>query len=202
MERQQVNGVDVPKLFETLARLEEDPSLARFEFRARNEWIGGTRCEAHVSAWYRAGAEAEGRPERTFEMDEPPVLLGRDAAANPVEYLLVALSGCLTTTLVVQAAIKEIELRRVSSSYEGDIDLRGFMNLDPDVPVGYREIRVLFDIDADVSEAQKRELVQLARQFSPVANTVAQRTPLAVELQAGQIPTGPRGEGRDAEAPR
>ena len=62
---------------------------------------------------------------------------------NPVEYLLVALSGCITTSLVAHAAAKKISLRSVESRFEGDIDLQGFLGISQDVPVGYQEIRCL-----------------------------------------------------------
>ncbi|WP_414973561.1 OsmC family protein [Geobacter sulfurreducens] len=120
-----------------------------------------------------------------FDLDEPPVLLGENRGANPVEYLLVALSGCLTTSLVAHAAARGIALRGVKSRYEGDIDLRGFLGLSEEVPVGYREIRVFFSIDADLTDGQKEELIRMAQKYSPVYNTVAKPVPVAVLLDRG-----------------
>jgi len=88
--------------------------------------------------------------------------------SNPVEYLLVALSGCLTTSIIALAAAGGIEIRSVESRYEGDIDLRGFLGIFEDVPVGYQNIKVYFKIDADVSNDQKEALVQMAQKHSPV----------------------------------
>jgi uncharacterized OsmC-like protein len=68
-----------------------------------------------------------------FDLDEPPVLLGQNLGSNPVEYLLVALSGCLTTAMVAHASAKGIDLKGVESRYEGDIDLRGFLGISPEV---------------------------------------------------------------------
>jgi uncharacterized OsmC-like protein len=61
-----------------------------------------------------------------FDLEEPPVLLGKSQGDKPAEYLLVALSGCLTTSLIAHAAAKEIEIRKVESRSEGDLHLRGF----------------------------------------------------------------------------
>jgi len=108
-----------------------------------------------------------------FELDEPPVLFGKNAGPNPVEYLLVALSGCLTTSLIAHGSAKGIEVRKVESRYEGELDLRGFLGISEDVPVGYHSIRVYFKIDADISKAQKEELVRMAQKYSPVFNTIA-----------------------------
>ncbi|WP_420806166.1 OsmC family protein [Geobacter anodireducens] len=120
-----------------------------------------------------------------FDLDEPPVLLGDNRGANPVEYLLVALSGCLTTSLVAHAAARGIALRGVKSRYEGDIDLRGFLGLSEEVPAGYREIRVFFSIDADLTDGQKEELIRMAQKYSPVYNTVAKPVPVSVLLDRG-----------------
>ena len=118
-----------------------------------------------------------------FDLDEPPVLCGKNLGANPVEYLLVALSGCLTTSLVAHAAVKGIAVNKVESRYEGDLDLRGFLGLAPDVKVGYEQIRVYIKIDADISPEQKEELVRMARKYSPVFNTIANPTAVSVQLE-------------------
>jgi len=115
-------------------------------------------------------------------MDEPPVLLGNNEGRNPVEYLLVALSGCITTSIVAHASAKGIEIKSVESRYEGDIDLRGFLGLSEDVPVGYQEIRVFFKIDADVSDEQKEEMVRMGQKYSPVYNTITRSAPVSVHL--------------------
>jgi uncharacterized OsmC-like protein len=115
-------------------------------------------------------------------MDEPPVLLGNNDGRNPVEYLLVALSGCLTTALVAHATAKGINVKGVQSRYEGDIDLRGFLGISKEVPVGYQEIRVYFKIDADVSDEQKQEMIQMAQNHSPVFNTITKSAPVSVHM--------------------
>lgn len=70
----------------------------------------------------------------------------------------------------------------MQSRYEGDIDLRGFLGISEEVPVGYQAIRVFFKIDADVSEAQKEEMIQTAQKYSPVFNTITRSAPVKVEL--------------------
>lgn len=117
-----------------------------------------------------------------FHIDEPPVLLGNNLGSNPVEYLLVALSGCLTTSMIAHASAKGIEIRSVESRYEGDIDLRGFLGISEDVPVGYQDIRVYFKIDADISDKEKENLVKIAQKYSPVFNTITKSAPVSVHL--------------------
>ena len=100
-----VNGVNVSALGETIHALRKDPPLGRFQFRARNRWVGGTRNRSAIKDFYGAGKEDDTRTEPyVFDADEPPVLLGDDRGANPVEYLLHALAACMTTTMVAKAA--------------------------------------------------------------------------------------------------
>jgi len=73
-------------------------------------------------------------------------------------------------------------VKGVESRYEGDIDLRGFLGLSEDVPVGYGEIRVYFKIDADISDEDKEELVRMAKKYSPVFNTITKSAPVSVHL--------------------
>jgi uncharacterized OsmC-like protein len=62
------------------------------------------------------------------------------------------------------------------------IDLRGFLGLSEDVPVGYKEIRVYFKIDADVSDEQKKEMIKMGQKYSPVYNTITKSAPVSVHL--------------------
>jgi uncharacterized OsmC-like protein len=172
----------VTELFKTIDLSKEKPDIARFKFRAKNNWIDGTHNRATVKDFYGALTEDDSREPAVFDLDEPPVLLGKNLGSNPVEYLLVALSGCLTTSMIAHAAAKGIEIREVESRYEGDIDLRGFLGISEEVPVGYQEIRVHFKIDADVSDKQKEELIQMAQKYSPVFNTITKSTPVSVHV--------------------
>ena len=179
---QLVNGVNTEQLFSTIDLIKENPDIAKFKFRASNKWINGTHCRGTIKDFYGALKEDDSRPPVDYDMDEPPVLLGNNDGRNPVEYLLVALSGCLTTSLIAHASAKGIRINGVESRYEGDIDLRGFLGLSEDVPVGYKEIRVYFKIDSDVSDEQKKEMVQMAQKHSPVFNTITKSAPVSVRL--------------------
>jgi uncharacterized OsmC-like protein len=177
-----VNGVDVDNLFGTIDAIKDDPSIAKFNFRIRNKWFNGGENHSTVTDFYGA-KEVHPHPE-SFELiaDEHPVLLGGDKGPNPVEYALTALAGCLTSSLVYHAAAKGIEIKGVESRLEGDIDLRGFLGLSEEVKVGYEHIRVYFKVDADVSDEEKEELIQMAQKYSPVFNTISNATPVTAQL--------------------
>ena len=183
-----VNGVNVDQLLSTIELIKEKPELAQFKFRATNKWIDGTYNRATVKDFYGAGQEDTTRDPVVFEIDEPPVLCGNNRGANPVEYLLVALSGCLTTSLIAHSAARGIDIKGVESRYEGDLDLRGFLGISKDVPVEYQAIRIYFKIDADVSEDKKEELIKMAKKYSPVFNSIAKPISVSVGLDKTGTP--------------
>lgn len=178
-----INGVDVDQLSEVMDELKSQPELARFRFRATNRWVDGAHSRAFVQDFYGAGQEDTSRSEpMIFDEDEPPVLLGQNRGANPVEYVLTALSGCLMTALVTQTAARGVQLRHVECRLEGDLDVRGFLGLADDVRNGYQQIRVEFDIDSDAPRETLEELVKAAQQRSPVFDVVTRPVPVSVEL--------------------
>lgn len=180
-----INGVNVTRLFETIELIKGKPEISKFKFRTSNKWVAGTHNRGTVKDFYGALQEDDTRKALVFEVDEPPVLLGNNYGANPVEYLLVGLSGCLTTSMIAHAAARGIQIRSVESRYEGDLDVQGFLGLSESIPVGYQEIRVTFKIDADISEQEKEELILMAQKYSPVFNTVTKPVPVRVSLDKG-----------------
>jgi uncharacterized OsmC-like protein len=179
-----VNGVNVDELFKTLDAVKKTAAIAKFRFRADNTWINGGHNRTSIRNFYGAGAEDTSRKTPfVLDADEPKVLLGTDRGPNPVEYVLTALAGCLTSSLVYHAAARGIAIEEVESHLEGDLDLRGFLGISDEVRNGYENIRVTFKIKADATEEQLEELVQLARERSPVFDIVSHPVPVSVELQ-------------------
>jgi uncharacterized OsmC-like protein len=177
-----LNGVDVDGLFKTVDSIEKDSSIAKFNFRAKNEWISGAESHTTINDFYGAGKTHVRSKPFVFTKDEPPQLLGKDHGANPVEYALTALAGCVTTTLVFHAAANGVKINKIESTLEGDIDLRGLLNLDDSIKVGYESIQINFKIDSDASEETLQELIELGKKHSPVANTISNATPVNISL--------------------
>ena len=176
------NGMDLEKMGGTIVALQQDPSLAKFEFRASNQWINGGENKSHIQGFFGAGIEDSSR-EQPFEFTngEPPVLLGNNEGANPVEFLLHALAGCVTTTTVLHAAARGIHIKKLSTMLTGDIDLQGFLALDASVEAGYQSIHIEMDIDADCSDEEMDELLAFSKNHSPVFNTVCRPIPVILE---------------------
>lgn len=174
------NGVDVTALFETIDAVKNDTELAEFQFRASNQWIDGGHNRSTIQAFYGCCDEDTTRTEPfILDADEPPVLLGKDAGANPVEYLLHALAACLTTTMVYHAAARGIEINAVDSALEGDLDLRGFLGISEEVRKGYHDIRVNMRVQSTASATTLRELAK----FSPVYDVVSKSVPVDINVE-------------------
>ena len=178
-----VNGVNVGNLFTTIDAIKASPSIAKFKFRIQNKWEGAGHNRSMVNAFHGAGQEITRQKSFVLHADEPAVLLGEDSAANPVEYLLHALAACLTTSMVYHAAARGIEIEEVESSFEGDIDLHGFLDLDPKVRKGYQGIRVNFKLKADVPDEQLEQIVELGTGHSPVFDSLTRGVPVSVKAE-------------------
>lgn len=175
-----VNGIHMETLMGTVKAIKETPYLGQCKFRARNIWLGGSRNCTSVSGFYGAGQEFEHKQTFKLHADEPPILAGSDEAANPVEHLLNALAGCVTTSMVAHAAVRGINIEALECELEGDIDLRGFLGLADDVPKGFTDIRINFKVTSDVEDL---EILKSLTNYSPVFNTLVQGTNVDIQLQ-------------------
>lgn len=172
------NGVDVAALFATIEAVKQDSAIARFNFRAANRWLGGEKNRSTIQDF--TGALAEHRTDKSFVVDngEAPVLLGEDKAPNPVEWLLHALIGCMTTTTAYHAAARGIAVEAIDSKIDGDIDLRGFLGLNDEIRKGYSAIRVNMRVKTKAAAGTIKELTAM----SPVFDTVSRSLPVTVTV--------------------
>ncbi len=174
-----LNGVDVTALNEIIEAVNEDTSLAIFKFQANNKWLGGGWNRTAINAFYGAGEDHLRDETFFYDNDEPPVLLGENRSANPVEFVLHALAGCLTSTLAYHAAARDIEIEKIDSELKGEMDARGFLDLADDVPIGYKSIEVLIRVK---TSAKADTLLELAK-FSPVYHTINGKTPVEITVE-------------------
>src|ERR1043166_3516731 len=116
--QKQVNGVNVEQLFQTIDAIKVTPRIAKFKFSARNQWKGGGHNRTTINEFEGACQRHTREHSFVLDNDEAPVLLGTDLGANPVEYVLHALAGCLTTSLVYHAAARGIRIDEVESTNE------------------------------------------------------------------------------------
>ena len=91
-EEKMLNGINVNAVESLINDVKESPGLAKSKFRVNNEWMDGGHNRTTVSSFYSAGQEISHTKQFVMEADEPPILAGKDQAANPVEHLLNALA--------------------------------------------------------------------------------------------------------------
>lgn len=179
----QVNGVDVDQLIGTVKAIQELPELARFQFRARNEWVNGGHTRTEIKGFYGANAEDVSRVKPfVLEGDEPPVLLGQNHGPNAVEAVLHALASCLAVGFVYNAAVKGITVESLEFDLEGDLDLHGFLGLSDKVRAGYDNIEVRYRVKADAPREKIVELFDYVQKTSPVFDIVRNPVPVNVSL--------------------
>ena len=180
------NGVDTATLFATLDAVKAQPEIAKFQFRASNTWVNGTHNRSTLSGFYGALQEMEHKHATTVDADHPAVLVGDDNAPTPVEYLLHAIAACLTAGVANVAAARGVELTKVTSTVQGDIDLLGILGLsDGAVRNGYEQIKVIFHIDGDADEETLRRIVEQSRKRSAVYDVLTNGTPVHVDVVTG-----------------
>lgn len=183
--KQQINGVDVDQLVETVEAIEDDPSLANFRFRARTEWVDGALSRTQIQDFYGAGQEDTSRSEPlVLEGDEPPVLLGTNQAPNAVEAVLHALASCLSVGFIYNAAAQGIEVESLNLELEGELDLRAFLGLSDEVRPGYEGITVNYRVEADASPEKLDELCDYTQRTSPVLDVISNPVPVTVRRVA------------------
>lgn len=180
-----INGVDTQALFDTINAVKRQPELAKFQFRASNRWVSGTHNLSTINGYYGAGQEFVRAADHGYDADHPPVLTGSDEGPTPVEFLLHALAACLTSGLANIAAARGIPLTEVTSTVEGDIDLRGILGLDSDVRNGFQGVRVTFTVRGDGSPEQLVDLVAQSRKRSAVFDMLTNGVPVSVDAKAG-----------------
>jgi uncharacterized OsmC-like protein len=181
----QLNGVDTKALFTTINHVDGQRDLAQFQFRATNTWQSGTHSRSTISSFTGAGGEHQHMAAFELDADHPQVLTGKDNGPTPVEYLLVALASCLTAGVANVAAARGVELRSVTSTVEGDIDLQGILGLSDEVRNGYQGLRVRFEIDADASPVVIERIVAQSRARSAVFDVLTNGVPVTVHVAAG-----------------
>jgi uncharacterized OsmC-like protein len=179
------NGVDTAKLFATLDAVKGAPEAARFQFRARNDWLSGTHSRSTIDGFYGVGEERSHERSFSFDADHPAVLVGRDNGPTPTEYVLHALACCLTAGIANIAAARGVRLTEVHSTVSGDIDLNGILGLDPNVRNGYQGITVRFMIRGDAPAEKLRAIVEQSRARSAVFDIITNQVPVTIEAATG-----------------
>ena len=177
------NGVNVDHLIAARQAVTETPAAAHFTWRASYRWVNGTHSHSTVEGYFGLGDEQKHRKEFTFDADHPETFAAEDNGATPVEYVLVGLASCLTAGVAGVAQHRDIQLRSVRATLEGDMDIQGILGADPDVRNGFSGIKVTYEIDADASPDDIEALVAQSQKRSAVYDIITNPTNVTVDVK-------------------
>ncbi len=161
--------------------LEVTPEAAQFTWQSTCEWVDGTHTRTTVNGFFGLGEEHSRGKDFTMDADHPEIFTAADNGPTPAEVVLSGLAGCLTAV----AQYRSIQLRSVTATVEGDMDLQGILGIDDDnVRNGVGDIRVNFDIDADASAEDVAALVAQSQKRSAVFEALTNPTNVRVTVSA------------------
>ena len=181
-EKQVNNGVNVDALLGAREALSKAPEAAKFNWRATCKWVSGTHSRTSIKGFYGLGQQQSHKTEFKFDLDHPEVFASEDKGATPVEMVLTGLAGCLTAGVAAVAQLRKIQLRSVTATLEGAMDIQGILGIDSDVRNGFDAIKVKFDIDADATRAEIEALVAQSQKRSAVFDALTNPTQVTVSV--------------------
>jgi uncharacterized OsmC-like protein len=176
------NGVNVEALLGARDALTNAPSAAEFTWKATCTWQRGTHSRSTVDTFAGLGAEHQHRQTYSFDVDHPECFASQDNGAAPVEYVLVALGGCLTAGVASVAQFRGIQIRSITATIEGEMNVLGILGADPDIRNGFNRITARFAVDADASRDDLEALLAQSQKRSAVFDVVTNPTDVVVEL--------------------
>jgi uncharacterized OsmC-like protein len=163
MNAEQLKAMQAP----IKAKYKDNPAAAVVTLRAQGRIGEGIACKVDTG---RALVEAGLHPATG----------GSGTQACSGDMLLEALVACAGVTLRAVATALQIEIKDGKVLAEGDLDFRGTLGVAKDAPVGFREIRLRFDLDTDASEEQKKKLLELTERYCVVLQTIRKSPPVGV----------------------
>ncbi|MEX0885531.1 MAG: OsmC family protein [Phycisphaeraceae bacterium] len=160
-----LNGLDVDAVNGLISTVKANKDAGATRWNVRTVWDNGGRSVSHVDG-FEIGGERVDR-QFTIKIDEPVELGGSNTSANPQEHLLAALNACMMMGYVAGATLFGIELSKLEIRTEGDIDLRGFLGIDPKTPNGYTQLHYTVHIAGNGTPEQFQRLHKLVQATSP-----------------------------------
>lgn len=178
-----VNGINVGDLLALIDGVRRDAAKGKTNWRVATTWQGQARSRAEIVS-FEIGGEKVPR-QFSIDIDEPLQLGGSNSFANPQEHLIAALNACMTVGYAAQCAVSGITLESLSIETGGEIDLRGFLGIDPTVPQGYENLSYVVHIKGDGTTEQFAEIHEAVMATSPnfynLSRTVSLKPSLVVE---------------------
>jgi len=148
-------------------RYKKDPAAAVVTLRAQGRMGEGIACRVDTG-------------KALIEAGLHPASGGSGLQACSGDMLLEALVACAGVTLKAVATALGINLRDARLSAEGDLDFRGTLGVAKEAPVGFRDIRLKFELETDAPEEQRKKLIELTERYCVVLQTLRKAPPVEI----------------------
>jgi len=175
-----LNGIDVEGLQGFRKEIGKHKNKAMTDYNLNLQWMGGTKTKVTTKG-VTIGEEEEPK-EFSFTVDEPEPLLGENSSPTPQEYLLGGMGACMMVGYTVGAAVKGIELEKLEIDIKSGLDLRGFLEVDPDAPISLKDVKYVIRVKGDGTEKDFKEIHDKVINTSPNRATVANPIDIIPEL--------------------
>jgi uncharacterized OsmC-like protein len=153
-------------------RYREDPDAAVITLKAEGNIGEGLTCSVQTS-------------KALIEAGLHPATGGSGMHACSGDMLLEALVACAGVTLNAVATALGYDIGNAKVRAEGDLDFRGTLGVAKDAPVGFRDIRLAFDIEGNLTEEERATLLKLTERYCVVYQTIRTSPPVAVTMKTG-----------------
>lgn len=175
-----LNGIDVEGLQEFRKDISNHSDHAMIDYKVNLEWLGGTKSRVTTKEII-LGGERHSR-NFSFIVDEPEQLLGQNTHPTPQEYLLGGMGACMLVGFSVGAAVEGIELEKLEIEITSGLDLRGFLEVDPDAPISLKDVKYTIKVKGNGTKDQFEKIHQTVIKTSPNRATVANSINIIPEL--------------------
>jgi uncharacterized OsmC-like protein len=177
-----LNNINISGLSEYANEVKENNIQGKASYGVELNWESGTKTRVKTKNMVLGDHKLI--RDFSFIIDEPTQLLGVNCAPNPAEYMLGGLAGCMAVTFMAGATAMDIQISELKLEIDGELDLQGFLGLNPDVNPGFPELKFIFHVKGSGSKEQYKNLMDRVTKHSPNYNTFKNEVKMIGELNA------------------
>ena len=177
-----LNNINIAGLSEYANEVKERSIESRATYGVTLNWESGTKTSVKTKNMIFGNHKIVRDFE--FTIDEPTQFLGVNSAPNPAEYMLGGLAGCMAVTFMTGATAMNIQVDKLQLEIDGELDLKGFLGLDPESNTGFPEIKFIFHVEGNGTQEQYDKLLQRVTKHSPNFNTIQNEVRMVGEIQS------------------
>lgn len=176
-----LNNINISGLSEYANEIKENNIQGKASYGVELNWESGTKTRVKTKNMILGNHKLV--RDFSFVIDEPTQLLGVNSAPNPSEYMLGGLAGCMAVTFMAGATAMDIQISELKLEIDGELDLQGFLGLNPDINPGFPELKFIFHVKGSGTQEQYTNLMNRVTKHSPNYNTFKNVVKMIGELK-------------------